>query len=215
MDYIEIQNMDFFKNSYSKIEELKKDFPVNHGFIHISNVVENSKKLARLFNLSLEETEILLISSVLHDVGYLEGRDCHPEKGAILVKEFLKNNFNFNESKIERICKTIANHGGKSAEEYSDVISLCLILADKIDFISKRYNSDFEKYPNVKPFLTIKSTYFEKIDNKLIFHIETTDKNLFLKEVGSYYYEKLPKVFENVKKVYNFDIETCFDEVKE
>ena len=41
MNYIDIQNTDFFQNSYSKIEELKKDFPVNHGFIHIKNVIKH------------------------------------------------------------------------------------------------------------------------------------------------------------------------------
>ena len=45
MNYIDILNSDFFKQTYLQIEELKKDYPVNHGFIHIHNVINNSKKL--------------------------------------------------------------------------------------------------------------------------------------------------------------------------
>ena len=39
MNYLDIVNSDYFKETYSKIEEMKKDFPVNHGFIHVNNVI--------------------------------------------------------------------------------------------------------------------------------------------------------------------------------
>ena len=77
MDYVDILKSDYYKETYSKIEELKKDFYVNHGFIHIDGVIKNADYLADLFCLTRKQKELLLIASALHDVGYLMGREDH------------------------------------------------------------------------------------------------------------------------------------------
>ena len=165
MIYEKIMKTNYFKNTYKKIEELKKDFPVNHGFVHINNVVENSKHLAKVFELSQDETQLLLVSAVLHDVGYVISRDLHPEYGAELASEFLRNNNILNDSQIQIVSNAIKNHSGKSIDDFQDKISTCLILADKMDFISKRYSDDIKTFPSVIPFLTIEKTYFEKTNS--------------------------------------------------
>ena len=60
MDYKEILKSDYFKETYAKIEELKKDFYVNHGFIHINGVINNAKYLADLFCLNPKQKESIL-----------------------------------------------------------------------------------------------------------------------------------------------------------
>lgn len=157
MNYNDILKSEFFKDAYSKIEQLKKDFPVNHGFIHVSHVLENAKELSEIYGLSKKEEQNLLIACALHDIGYLKGREDHPKSGAVLAEKFLKEN-NFPQKDISVICDAISRHGGKDISDYRDPISRCLVLADKFDFISSRYNAQDE---SVKNYLAIERVKFE------------------------------------------------------
>ena len=170
MKYNDILNSDYFKNTYKKIEEMKKDFPVNHGFIHIENVVENAKRLALTFNLNIKQKELLLIACLLHDIGYLEGREDHAGNGAILAEHYLKKN-NFNREDIVIICNAIRNHGGKKFEDFVDPVSMCLAIADKLDFISKRYNLSMLEENKAKVFSNILDSVLEYKDNQIILKI--------------------------------------------
>lgn len=190
MNYVDIINSDYFKKTYVTIEELKKDFPVNHGFIHINNVIENAKKLAITFNLNEKETSLLLIACSLHDIGYLSGRDDHAYNGSVLVKEILKN-WNFNENDIKVISKAIKNHGGKNEYEYDDIISMCLIIADKLDFIATRYDKNRlkEEYKNIFPHII--NTYLDYINNEIILNIVIASSFSISDFESSSYYNKL------------------------
>jgi len=44
MNYKDILVSEYFNTSYAEIEELKKDFYVNHGFIHINGVINNANE---------------------------------------------------------------------------------------------------------------------------------------------------------------------------
>lgn len=176
MNYIDILRSNYFKQTYLEIEELKKDYPVNHGFIHINNVIENSKKLAAIFNLNDKEKELLLIAACLHDIGYLKGRENHAYNGSVLAKDVLKE-WDFGENDINIICETIKNHGGREQFEYKDKISMCLIAADKIDFISSRYDIARLDPDKAKIFANIKDTFIEYKKSKVILNIVT--KNNF------------------------------------
>lgn len=190
MNYIDIINSNYFKQTYSKIEELKKDFPVNHGFIHINNVINNCKRLAKVFSLDNKQEELLLVAASLHDIGYLNGRDDHAYNGGLLVKDVLKS-LNFNNEDIEIISKAIKNHGGKNEEDYNDVISMCLIIADKLDFINTRYDKNKLSEDYLKTFPNIIDTFIDYLNNEIILNI-VINKN-FSKETftSSSYHNKL------------------------
>lgn len=174
IDYTEIIKDDFFIESYKKIEFLKKDFYVNHGFLHINHVVENAKNIAKLFNLSKEDTNLLLCAATLHDIGYLkEYRHSHAINGATIANEYLIKK-DVDEVSREKICKAIAHHGGKAEYDFDSAISTCLILADKIDFVASRYSQDASKYPKVIPYLNILKTELNLENNALILTITTT-----------------------------------------
>lgn len=190
MNYIDILNSDYFKETYSKIEELKKDFPVNHGFIHINNVIENAKRLSVTFKLTEKETDLLLIACALHDIGYLNGRDDHAYNGSLIAKEVLEK-WDFNENDIKIISTAIGNHGGKDISNYSDIISICLIIADKIDFISTRYDSSRLKEAHSKTFPTIKETYLDYLNDELTLNVIVTNEFPINSFKESSYYNKL------------------------
>lgn len=187
MNYIDILNTDYYKEIYSKIEELKKDFPVNHGFIHINNVIENAKRLAITFNLDNKQTELLLIAAALHDIGYLFGKEDHAYNGGIYSKELLET-WNFDKKDIEIISNAIANHGGKKKEEYEDIISMCLICADKLDFINTRYDITRLKEEYLSTFPYITNTYLDYKNSTTTLTIEVTKNfDIAIFKVSSYY----------------------------
>ena len=199
MNYKDILKDLYFIDAYSMIEEMKKDFPVNHGFIHINNVINNCLYLSDLFNLSIHQKELLLIAATLHDIGYLEGREDHALNGSLLAKEYLKNKLN--DDDISIISNAIKNHGGKNLSDYEEKVSLCLLLADKLDFSKTRYRKDNKK--DVSLFLSIENiTLFETNINYQL-NIVTTNKELFNNFEEIHYFIKLNKVFDFLEKVTN------------
>lgn len=215
MNYKDILKSEYFKAVYAEIEELKKDFCVNHGFIHVYKVIENAQYLAEIFQLSSKQKELLLIASALHDIGYLKGRDHHAENGSILAREYLKDKV-CNED-VEIICRAIACHGGKDESDYIDPVSLCLILADKFDFSKQRYKED-QNEPLINVFLSIEKVLLGKIDdNKFDLQIYTTDKSYFVDLTNDYFFNKLNKVLDKVRNAcgYNINIKILDADVME
>lgn len=208
MLYEKIINDEYFKDTYSKIEEMKKDFPVNHGFIHINNVIEYAKKIADFFNLSKQDKELLLIACSLHDIGYLSGRDDHAYNGAILAKEYLNNIRLIDEDEIERVCKAIKDHGGKKVDEYLDDLSFYMILADKLDFSKTRYANDVIKYPKVKQFLKINRIVLEKDEE--INLVVYTESDFCIDSTNEGYFEKLSAILSLINKARNLKINIKF-----
>ena len=99
----------------------------------------------------------------------------------------------FNKEDTSIICNAIKNHGGKKEENYRDVISMCLIIADKLDFIGKRYDKDRIKQEYLNIFPCILETNLEYKNNEIILNIKTNksfDKKSFN---NSNYFEKLNK----------------------
>ena len=203
MNYLDILESEFFKQTYTEIAELKKDFAVDHAFIHIGNVIENSKRLAKLFNLNKENENLLLIAAALHDVGYLKGREEHAKNGAIVAREFLVEN-NFGKENIDKICLAIASHGGKEINDYYDEISFCLILADKLDFISNRYHADRLEERH-EFYLHIYKTEFVFENDKYYLNVYS-DCEISEEKKSNYFFTKLKAVLEFVGKVKNKEV---------
>lgn len=207
MNYKEIINSSFFKETYTQIEELKKDYYVNHGFIHIYNVMNNAKYLAKLFNLTQKQEELLLIASALHDIGYLKGREHHAQNGGILAFEFLKDKMPKEE--VENICRAISSHGGKEESDFKCPVSMCLILADKLDFVSNRYKDDGKEHKNLPVFLTIEKTLLTKVaDGEYVLKIFTTNKHLFKNIEENSFFNKLFAVFDRLEKACGYKVKT-------
>lgn len=209
MTYKDIVNSEYFKNTYSKIEELKKDFYVNHGFIHINGVINNAKYLADLFGLNDGQKELLLIATALHDIGYLMGRENHALNGAVLAREYLHGKLP--EEDINLICEAIASHGGKKEEDYICPVSMCLILADKLDFSKQRYQDDGKDHTNLTLFKSVEQILLVKeCENTFKLNIYTTNIQLFNNLEDSYFLKKLFEVFNKLNKVCGYKINVDF-----
>ena len=138
-------------NLYNGIENNSR-IPISHGFIHIHNVLNYCKKLADIFNLNDNEKEELFTAALLHDVAQAFLQPNHAYNGAFIVKEMLIHNETIDplyiQSKIDidRVCNIIKNHGGKKAEEYDDILSCLLILADKLDITKDRLKPRYKEF---------------------------------------------------------------------
>ena len=213
MDYKDIINSEYFKETYAKIEELKKEFYVNHGFIHVNGVVRNAEYLADLFGLDDKQKSLLLIASTLHDIGYLMGRENHAKNGGILAGEYLKDKML--KEDIDLICMAISNHGGKKDEDYVCPISMCLILADKLDFTKERYKDDKKEHESLKLFLSVEKIQLKKKNlNNYILEIYTTNKKLFDGVENNYFFKKLFEVFKKLERTCGYKVEISFIDYK-
>ena len=170
MTYQQVMDSDFFTDAYTEIEKLKKDFPVNHGFIHIRHVVENGKHVAQVFDLNEKQTHQLLVACALHDIGYLKGRHDHAKNGGIFAQEVLTA-WGFEKDDVVAISTAIANHGGDTIDCFGDIISACLVAADKLDFVKTRYRLRPGYDYGTMAYFHIKKTYLTKQNGKLTLHI--------------------------------------------
>ena len=210
MNYIDIINSNYFKETYSKIEEIKKDFPVNHGFVHVFNVIENAKRVAGTFNLNEKQKELLLIACTLHDIGYLEGREDHALNGGIIAEKYLKNN-NFNKEDIHIICNAIKNHGGKKEEDFVEPVSMCLAIADKLDFIGKRYDKTRLKEAYLEIFPNILDAVLEYENDEIILKIIINNEFSISLFEESNYYNKLTNFLTLLSKRLNAKYNIKYD----
>lgn len=211
MTYKEILNSEYFKQTYSLIEELKKDYPANHGFIHVNHVIDNAKKCVKEFGLSQEEEKLLLIACALHDIGYTLGRENHAYNGSVLAREVLKGS-DLTEEEVDIVCCAIANHGGDKIEEFTDKVSLCLILADKLDFIESRYRKDIEAERN-KAFFNVLSTEPKFDGETLRIVVKIKGKDTAEKLMERSFYRKIYKCYNLAGEFLGANTEIVFENI--
>ncbi len=211
MEYTELLGSEYIIDTYKKIDHIERDNPINHGFIHINNVVNNGKEIARLFGFTKREEEMLLSACVLHDIGYLLDRENHARNGAILALGYLKDNSDYNVDEIKRIAKSIASHGGVMKEDYLDKISLSLILADKMDFVKTRYDRYLCNYDRkYLPFLTIQAVKLTKEEQWYELVIDSTDRELEQNIIECDVFKRFNQIVDNINKYTEYKIRIRF-----
>lgn len=73
-------------------ELLSEQLPGNclyHNLTHTTRVFKSTKEIAEHSSLSDKDREIVLLSALLHDIGYIYGCQGHEEKSAQMAQEFL------------------------------------------------------------------------------------------------------------------------------
>ncbi len=73
-----------------------------HNLYHTKRVVNSSIKIGSNYDLSHNEWELLLTSSLLHDYAFIDSHIDHEEKGAVIAKEILPN-YGYNKNDINSI----------------------------------------------------------------------------------------------------------------
>ncbi len=163
---------------YEKIDNVN-NYYMSHGLKHIKSVVKTCEKLSKALFLSKDDTNNLLISASLHDIGASNGRDNHANKSAEFSREYLKDKVdNVN---IEVIYKIIDRHSWESPKE--NLLEVLLCFADKMDFTKDRLEDDYQVKYNFKSVLeNLLSIDFEITENNLIVRF-TTNGDLTLERL--------------------------------
>ncbi len=101
-----------------KIVKEAKDFVINlldkrlsekhlyHTCKHTLDVLKNAEVIGKYSNLDRDDLNVLRISTLFHDVGYIDTYDDHEAKSAIYATDFLKSKY-VNELIIKRVVDAI------------------------------------------------------------------------------------------------------------
>lgn len=102
--------MDILKISEDHVKNLFKDrlssVYTYHNLDHTIQVVDKIKILAKEENVSLEDTEDLLLAGWFHDLGYIDDSENHEEESRKMAEEFLRKH-QYDEARIAKIGKLI------------------------------------------------------------------------------------------------------------
>ncbi len=62
-----------------------------HNYKHTERVLKSTREIIDNTDLTENEAEILEITALLHDTGYIKGSENHEENGVVIAQEFLKS----------------------------------------------------------------------------------------------------------------------------
>ncbi|MBQ7880820.1 MAG: HD domain-containing protein [Clostridia bacterium] len=202
MNYLDILQDREIVAVLSQIDILKQAEPHQYGMLHTLATIGYAKQLAKCFELTELETELLLIASALHNLGHLNGKSLHAQTGAEMAKSYLKKH-NFDVKQINTICGAIASYMGRKNDNFYDNVSACLILADKMDFGTTRVKAHFEPL-SIEDKVCKKISYVEVVRKDNVVQLMLGGKNVNWNAfVQTTVYSKLYKCFETVCRKHN------------
>ena len=178
-------------NIYKEIEkvEIKSGGIAFHNYEHVKNVTAIAEKILKDLNFDENTLYNCKIASLLHDIGALEGKKGHPERSYIYSKKlFEENNWLF--EGIEDVLDAIKNHS--AGFETNNIITLAIILADKLDIKKTRISEEGLKVEGNRQYGHIEDIIIS-INNNILEISFISDGNIDINELNDYYFTK--KVF--------------------
>ena len=181
-----------------------------HNYEHVKNVSIISEK--KLRDLDFDENTIYKskIACLLHDIGALQGKENHAQRSFEYSKKlFEEHNWIFDGN--ESILDAIQNHS--SGFETDNIITLSIILADKLDIKKNRITDAGKKIKGNRQYGHIEDININININESILTITfITDNKLDFEEVNSYYFtDKVFKAIEAFSKKFNLRYNVLLD----
>lgn len=205
MSHIIDKATDFVNNLLSS--DLSKNC-LYHNITHTLRVYKSTKEIIKNTALSSEDEEILLLSALFHDTGYIKSCYNHEKESSKIATTFLKDN-NINETIIEKVVLCIM--ATKIDTQPKNDLEKIIRDADTSHFAKKYYKESSE-------FLRQEL----KMANIKIFNKEEwlTENIKFLKSKHTYYTDYAikywnPKKEENLKKMMKAQKNNKKEKVKE
>jgi len=188
--YTQIKNDPTITKEYQIIaEDEKLDGYATHDLSHINRVINYCERMAKLLNLSDEDTAGIKIAALLHDIGNAQGgKGGHAERSYEWAKGYIKN---------EKILCAIREHSGDGSDVYGKILAF----ADKIDICDERILPEGLKIPGNRQYAHILSTDFDIKGSKLTVEFKT-DGQIDIDEMKQYYFTE--KVFQSIKSLADF-----------
>lgn len=179
---------------YNKISEYEDEFKgwAHHDFNHVNNVALLTEKLLQELKYDENFIEEAKIAAILHDVGCLDGKDGHANRGYEYSKLYLKDN-NINLNNEDLVLEAIKIHS--DGFDTNNIIALALILSDKLDIKYTRVAKEGYCIEGMRQLQYIKDILINIEDNKLVIKF-ICDNNINKKELEEFYF--IPKVFKSI-----------------
>ena len=179
-----------------------------HNVEHVNNVSQIAEKI--LIDLNFDE-EVLYnckIACLLHDVGALEGKDEHAERSfQYASKLFFDKGWIFKDSNV--VLDAIKNHS--SGFESNDILTLAIILADKLDVKKSRISEEGKKIEGNRQYAHIEDIIIDINNNKLTINF-VTDNMINMQEVNNYYFTlKIFKAIDSFSKKLDLQYDILID----
>ncbi len=203
MNYLDILQDREVMALLTQIDIFNQNKPKHYGIVHTISVIKYAKQLAKCFELTDKEQDLLLMACALHNLGHLNGGSLHAQTGAEMARTYLKKH-NVPAKDIHTICGAIASHTGRRSDNFYDSVSACMILADKMDFGADRIKDELA---NTSPEFDIcnKITYVNVVRKDDVLELELGGKDVDWEAfVGTATYSKLYRCFETVCKKYGY-----------
>jgi HD superfamily phosphohydrolase YqeK len=180
---------------YQQIEEkeIRDEDWAFHNLDHVNNVTRVAEKILRDLKFKEEDIYKVKIACFLHDVGELAGKAGHAYRSYIYAQDyFSKQNWDFDGK--EEVLDAIKNHS--EGFDSNSIITLSVVLADKLDVKKTRIPESGMKIIGNRQFAHIEDILLNIESNKLIINF-ITDGNIDHKEVNEYYFTH--KIFKSIQ----------------
>lgn len=179
-----------------------------HNYEHVKNVSKISEKILRDLNFDENTIYKSKIACLLHDIGALQGKENHAQRSFEYSKKlFEEHNWIFDGN--ESILDAIQNHS--SGFETDNIITLSIILADKLDIKKNRITDAGKKIKGNRQYGHIEDINIS-INESILTITFITDNKLDFEEVNSYYFtDKVFKAIEAFSKKFNLRYNVLLD----
>lgn len=121
--------------------ELPKEY-IYHNYVHTQRVFKSTKEIIDNSSFTEEETLVLKLAALLHDVGYTKSRDEHEEEGALIAIDFLTKE-GVDKGIVDQVAQTI--RATKMGVDPSNDLEKALCDADASHF-AKSYFEEASEY---------------------------------------------------------------------
>lgn len=158
-----------------------------HNFDHTINVVNASKQLANEANLSDEESEVLILAALFHDVGFGSDPNNHEQKSKEIAIEFLQAN-DYDTDKTEMVANCIM----ATRKEWKGQNKLCRLMKD-----ADLSGLASPNYTNITENLRIE---LNKANGMDIDKVQWLNENISFIQNHSYFTEEGRKLFNEGKQ---------------
>lgn len=187
---------------YEEIEksETKDGGWAFHNYEHIKNVSKMAEKILTDLNFDQETIYQCKLACLLHDVGALQGKEEHAQRSFEYARKLFEDeNWIFKGS--TSVLDAIKNHS--SGFETNNIITLSVILADKLDIKKTRISEEGKKIEGNRQYAHIEDITINVQKDTLTINF-ITDGKIIMEEVNRYYFtHKVFKAIEAFSKKLN------------
>jgi len=187
----------------------KDGFWVYHGWPHINNVIEMIEKLLIQLGYDEEYIENGKIAALLHDIGYGGVKSEHEIRSYEMARSYFIDN-NINLKYKDEILDSIKSH--RYGFDSDNVMSLVLILADKIDIKKTRLAPGGYNVESLNQYQYIDDIIILKENNNFTVQF-LINKNADKKKLEEWYFtSKVFNAIESFASHFNFNLKILWND---